>query len=126
MVMPFFYLGCMRKLITLHFVKFFFRNLLHRDMVETETPLNLIWTSTSNISELLSTSLNDSGQQDLLVKIKEMIWFILHPILIILGTFGNVLVFIVMRRGSLKNVSTCFYMSILALADTGISIFRNV
>ena len=95
-------------------------------MVETETPLNLIWTSTSNISELLSTSLNDSGQQDLLVKIKEMIWFILHPILIILGTFGNVLVFIVMRRGSLKNVSTCFYMSILALADTGISIFRNV
>ena len=125
-VMPFFYLGCMRKLITLHFVNFFFRNLMHRDMVETETPLNLIWTNTSNISELLSTSSNDSDQQDPLVKIKEMIWFISHPILIILGTFGNVLVFIVMRRGTLKNVSTCFYMSILALADTGISILRNV
>ena len=27
--------------------------------------------------------------------------------------------FIVMRTGSLIDVSTCFYMSILALADTG-------
>ena len=103
----------------------FFRNLLHQDMAETETPLNLIWNITSNISKLLNTSSNDSGQQDPLVKIKEMIWFISHPILIIFGTFGNVLVFIVMRRGSLKNVSTCFYMSILALADTGISTFYN-
>ena len=40
-------------------------------------------------------------------------------ILLILGTFGNVLSFVIMRRGSLKKVSTCFYMAILALADTG-------
>ena len=93
--------------------------------METETPLNLTWTSTSNISELLSTSSNGSDQQDPLEKIKKMIWFISHPILILFGTFGNLLVFIVMRRGSLKNVSTCFYMSILALADTGISTFHN-
>ena len=40
-------------------------------------------------------------------------------IITIFGTIGNILSFIVMRRGSMKDVSTCFYMSILALADTG-------
>ena len=40
-------------------------------------------------------------------------------IIIIFGSIGNILTFIVMRKGSLKDVSTCFYMSILAVADTG-------
>ena len=35
------------------------------------------------------------------------------------GTIGNLLIFIVMQRGSLKHSSTCFYMAILALVDTG-------
>ena len=39
--------------------------------------------------------------------------------LVILGTIGNGLTLIVMRRGSLRNVSTCFYMAVLAVADTG-------
>ena len=52
-------------------------------------------------------------------EVARMIHVITRPILIILGTIGNMLSFYVMRRGSLKNVSTCFYMSILALADTG-------
>ena len=43
------------------------------------------------------------------------------PVVVLFGTFGNVLSFIVMRRGSLKEVSTCFYMSMLAVADTGTS-----
>ena len=38
--------------------------------------------------------------------------------LIILGTIGNGLTFVVMRRGSLRNVSTCFYMAMLSVADT--------
>ena len=42
-----------------------------------------------------------------------------RPPIIVLGTLGNVLAFIVMRRGSMRHVSTCFYMAILALADTG-------
>ena len=37
----------------------------------------------------------------------------------ILGTIGNGLTFVVMRRGSLRNVSTCFYMAMLSVADTG-------
>ena len=88
-------------------------------MDERVTPLYLQWNLTTDTSEILGTSLNDSNTQDHLVKIKNWIWFIGYPILIIFGMFGNLLVFVVMRRGSLKHVSTCFYMSILALADTG-------
>ena len=40
------------------------------------------------------------------------------PVIIAVGTFGNLLTFIVMQRGSLKHSSTCFYMAMLALADT--------
>ena len=43
----------------------------------------------------------------------------IRPVLIIGGTVGNLLTFCVMRRGSMKKVSTCFYMAILVLADTG-------
>ena len=47
-----------------------------------------------------------------------------RPPIIVLGTLGNVLAFIVMRRGSMRHVSTCFYMAILALADNGNSHFE--
>ena len=42
-----------------------------------------------------------------------------RPPIIVFGTLGNVLAFIVMRRGSMRQVSTCFYMVILVLADMG-------
>ena len=44
---------------------------------------------------------------------------IVRPFLIGIGTIGNVMAFFVMQGSSLKNVSTCFYMSILAIVDTG-------
>ena len=80
---------------------------------------HLLWKNTTDTSVIPTTVLFDSDTRDHLLEIRNMIWFIAYPILIILGTFGNVLVFAVMRRGSLKHVSTCFYISILALADTG-------
>ena len=40
------------------------------------------------------------------------------PVILVIGTIGNVLTFIVMQRGSLKHSSTCFYMAMLAVADT--------
>ena len=52
-------------------------------------------------------------------EIKRIIYLVALPIMIIFDSIGNILTFIVMRRGSLKYVSTCFYMSILGLADTG-------
>ena len=48
-----------------------------------------------------------------------MIQVIGRPPIIVLGTIGNLLTFFTMQRGSLKHMSTCFYMAILALADTG-------
>ena len=40
------------------------------------------------------------------------------PVILVIGTIGNLLTFIVMQRGSLKHLSTCFYMAMLAVADT--------
>ena len=42
-----------------------------------------------------------------------------YPVIIIIGTIGNLVTFIVMQRRSLKHSSTCFYMAVLALSDTG-------
>ena len=51
-------------------------------------------------------------------EIARLIQIIVRPILIVIGTIGNLLTIYIMRRTSLKDVSSCFYMSILALADT--------
>ena len=52
-------------------------------------------------------------------EIARIIHVIVRPTLVVFGTIGNTLSFYIMRRSSLKRLSTCFYMSILALADTG-------
>ena len=52
-------------------------------------------------------------------EITRIIHVIVRPTLVVFGTIGNILSFYIMRRSSLKHLSTCFYMSILALADTG-------
>ena len=46
-------------------------------------------------------------------------YLIVLPALFIFGTIGNLLTFVVMQRGSLKDSSTCFYMAILSFADMG-------
>ena len=61
----------------------------------------------------------NNGDTDNIYVITRIVQLIVRPILIVFGTIGNLLSFYIMRKGSLKNVSTCFYMSILALADTG-------
>ena len=53
---------------------------------------------------------------------REIEWWmtiVSYAILIPIGSVGNILSFVVMQRGSLQNVSTCFYMRILAISDTG-------
>ena len=52
-------------------------------------------------------------------EIARLIQIIFRPLLTLVGTIGNILTLYIMRRTSLKNVSTCFYMFLLALADTG-------
>ena len=51
-------------------------------------------------------------------EIARLIQIIIRPILLVVGTAGNCVTIYIMRRTSLKDVSSCFYMSILALADT--------
>ena len=51
-------------------------------------------------------------------EIARMIQIIFRPILIIVGTIANCLTIYIMRRTSLKYLSTCFYMVVLALADS--------
>ena len=79
-----------------------------------------------NVTEHFGNETNDNQTVSLDIKksndyaeITRMIHITVRPILIVFGTTGNLLSFYVMRRGSLKHSSTCFYMSILALADTG-------
>ena len=72
-----------------------------------------------NSSEITAMS-NDGKEtsQWFSEEITRLIQLITRPILIIFGSIGNSLTFYIMRRTSLKNVSSCFYMAVLALADT--------
>ena len=83
-------------------------------------------TYTPNIDDSTSVTYRDQNSTTNNTKkfewIDEEAWMLImvsFPIIIVLGTIGNLLTFVVMRRGSLKRSSTCFYMAILALADTG-------
>ena len=51
-------------------------------------------------------------------EITRILHLVIRPVLIVCGTIGNGLSFYIMRQGSLKKMSTCLYLSILALADT--------
>ena len=48
----------------------------------------------------------------------KMVILSTFPVILVIGTIGNLLTFIVMQRGALKHSSTCFYMGMLAVADT--------
>ena len=54
-----------------------------------------------------------------LIDIEWWMYIVSYATLIPIGSVGNILSFVVMQRGSLRDVSTCFYMRILAIADTG-------
>ena len=58
-------------------------------------------------------------------EISRLIQIIVRPILLIIGSTGNGLTFYIMRRTTLKDVSSCFYMCLLALADTSKSTFSR-
>ena len=72
--------------------------------------------NTSTTEDALSateTPVSDENKE-----VVRLIEVFIRPILFIFGTYGNAVSFYIMRRGSLKKVSTCFYMTMLAIADT--------
>ena len=82
--------------------------------------------STACLARSNTTNMTEGGTTELtgrppgvLEDIHPLLPSVVYPILIVFGTVGNILIFIVMRRGSLKEVPTCLYMSVLAIADTG-------
>ena len=73
--------------------------------------LNLSHTSTESSTSPQETKWTNE-------EIARMIQIVVRPILIIIGTIGNGLTFYIMWRTSLKHLSSCFYMAVLALADS--------
>ena len=87
--------------------------------MKTEINFNAFTHGYFNSSEI--TTLSNDGKeisQWFSEEITRLIQLITRPILIIVGSIGNILTFYIMRRTSLKDVSSCFYMAVLALADT--------
>ena len=72
-----------------------------------------------NLTKFTPTNDSELDDVDPYEEIVRMMQLIARPPIIVLGTIGNLLTFFTMQRGSLKHVSTCFYMTILGLADTG-------
>ena len=69
----------------------------------------------------------ESEKQETWVPSKEeevarMLNLVIRPVLIVFEIIGNGLSFYIMRQGSLNKMSTCFYLSLLALADTSKSL----
>ena len=88
------------------------------DIFEMRTEINLN-NSTVYFSEMTELPNDDKETpQWFNEEITRLIQIITRPILIIVGSIGNGLTFYIMRRTSLKDVSSCFYMAVLALADT--------
>lgn len=72
---------------------------------------NLSWKSneTSNdLENLPSTTLT------------QQIFVVLFPCMVFIGVVCNSLIFVIMRRRRMSHLSTCYYMGILAIADTSV------
>ena len=79
----------------------------------TSEPVTKIYEETNNSDfDTASSELTKKRQMILIV------YIFVYLIILIVGSIGNSLTFIIMQRGSLKHSSTCFYMAMLAVADT--------
>ena len=56
-------------------------------------------------------------------EIVRLMRVIASPVIIIFGTIGNLLILFIMRKEPLKKTPICFYVSILAVTDTGMMFF---
>ena len=93
--------------------------------METELIFHNSSTDSSGLSTIFNTTESLIGEETFKwteAEIARLIQIIARPILIILGTVGNCVTIYIMRRASLKDVSSYFYMAVLALADTSKSL----
>ena len=89
--------------------------------MDTNSGVNVIVSSSLSPEFLNSTTTSDIVQEEFKWTSEEIarwIHMIFRPIYLVIGTIGNSLTFYIMPRTSLKDVSSCFYMSLLALTDS--------
>ena len=84
-----------------------------------EPSITNIYSSFGNDTSTNATTSETSWRVDHQNIVLELVFAGATSIIIGFGTISNIVVFIVMGKGSLADVSTCFYMRVLALADTG-------
>ena len=53
----------------------------------------------------------------------RMIWLVMSPVLIVVGTLGNVLSALVFCRKPLRNMAASLYLTVLAVADTSVLLY---
>ena len=91
------------------------------EILQMEVELELNFTGTS-FGDFSNTTTEATTVEETFkwtnAEIARLIQIIFRPILIILGTIGNCLTIYIMRKTSLKHLSSCFYMVVLALADS--------
>ena len=85
----------------------------------SEVMANILWPlMTGNMTESLvnETQLSVTPSAD--KELARLLNLVIRPVLIVFGTIGNGLSFYIMRQDSMKKMSTCFYLSIIAVSDT--------
>ncbi len=73
---------------------------------------------TSNVN--LTKGSDETTNTLSLATLPGQIFFILFPCMVITGVVCNTLIFVIMRRRRMSHLSTCYYMGILAIADTSV------
>jgi hypothetical protein len=75
----------------------------------------------SDIADVnLTNRSNDTTDSLPLDTLPRQIFLLLFPCMVIIGTVCNTLIFVIMRRRRMSHLSTCYYMGILAIADTSV------
>ena len=86
--------------------------------MQTEASLIDTGTGFGEFSNSSNSTTESTPVEETNAEIARLIQIIFRPILVIVGTIGNSLSIYIMRRTSLKYLSTCFYIVVLALADS--------
>ena len=72
----------------------------------------------SNTTESFITETEQTVAPSEAGEIARILNLVIRPVLVAFGTIGNSLSFYIMRQGLFKKMSTCFYLSVIAMADT--------
>ena len=70
-----------------------------------------------------ASSYSDALMQHTAYRVHKALLLYIPPVIIVLGTFGNIFSFVILRRKTMLKFSTYFYLMVLAVADTFVLYF---